>query len=148
MFVDPNKVNLAEKDIEDWLWENPGAIQFEGMKIEGWLGRQVSVPSGVIDLLGYCDAIDYSELHPIVVELKNTEFTQAAILQVCRYAADIDEAVRHVPEWCETIRVVIAKGTPSDQLIYEANAVDVKLRSFEVNYAISISGGGNGRTRL
>ena len=140
MYVDPNKVNLSEKDIEDWLWENPGAIKIDGVKIEGWLGRQVAVPSGVIDLLGYGDHSEYSALQPIIIELKNTEFTQAAILQVCRYAADIDAAVSSMEAWFVPIKIVVAKGTPSDQLLYEASAVDVKLCSFEVNYAISISG--------
>lgn len=28
MIIDERKVNLAEKDIEQWLWENPTLIRF------------------------------------------------------------------------------------------------------------------------
>lgn len=136
MYVDPNKVNLAEKDIEDWLWENPTTL-FEGVK---WLGRQIVVPSGIIDLLGYFNDSDCDCLRPIVIELKNTEFTQASILQVCRYAADINSAIDSLPGWDnEVAKVVIAKGAPSAQLLYEADAVDVSLCTFNVEYSISVS---------
>ena len=151
MKVDPSKVNLSEKDIEDWLFENPGSISIYGHTIEGWIGRQIHVPSGIIDLLGY-HTFGENRIQLVVVEVNNVEFSQSAILQVCRYAHDIENGVYSI-ELDNGLsisdiatKVVIAKGIVTDQLLYEANSVNVSLISFSVNFEIST--GGNWRFTL
>ncbi len=85
MIIDERKVNLAEKDIEQWLWENPTLIRFGHNEIvAGWLYRQMSIPSGVADLVGITESNDL-----VVVEVKNTEIKPDALLQVARYAFDV-----------------------------------------------------------
>lgn len=146
MIINSSKVNLSEKDIEDWLLENPHEIKicYSEYNIEAWIGRQVKVPSGVIDLIGYINGP--KNLWPVIVEIKNSEFTQASILQVCRYAADIQSALNNVSyeennEWSdEVIKIVIAKGTPTSQIQFEADAVNVRLMSFYAQYSLKLEG--------
>lgn len=133
--IDPKKVQLAEKDIEDWLYEYPGSLD-----VTKWVGRQVHVPSGIIDLLGVDE-----DGNPVVVEVKNVEITADAVLQVCRYAADIERGVdalrdSHQQWGCSVRRVVIGKGAIANQTMYEANAVDVELHTFGVCLELDIDG--------
>ena len=141
MKVDPSKVNLAEKDIEDWLYENPEKLRFGwgiSHNVKEWIGRQIIVPSGIIDLLGIFTS--HNRTGFVVVEIKNTEFTQSSILQVCRYASDIqcialDYSVETNDRFFDDVyKVVVAKGEPSNQLMFEANSVNVQLLNFYVNY--------------
>lgn len=137
--IDPRKVNLAEKDIEDWLWENP-----KSLRVDKWVGRQVRVPSGIIDLLG----VRLGKIPlPVVVEVKNVEITPQAILQVCRYAYDIDRIAGEIrarrgefgiENYIE--KILIFKGGVSNDLMYAANALGVWLQSFNVDLNINISG--------
>jgi len=87
VIIDERKVNLAEADIEQWLWENPGAVQIDiwGSQdcVDVWIGRQVAVPSGVIDLLGRT-----ADGTIVVVEVKNTQIQSGALTQVRRYTFD------------------------------------------------------------
>lgn len=140
--------------MEDWIFENPNSVTICGgiRKVEGWIGRQIKVPSGIIDLLGYCRS--ETLLWPVVIELKNTEFTQASILQVCRYSYDITkicdeymnmELIRtgdrdNIKIWSNPVKIVIAKGQPSSQIQFEADSVDVLLKNFEVAYTGKVSG--------
>lgn len=85
MIIDERKVNLAEKDVEQWLWENPTLIRFgRNEAVIKWLYRQLSIPSGVADLVGVTESNDL-----VVVEVKNTEIKPDALLQVARYAFDL-----------------------------------------------------------
>jgi hypothetical protein len=134
--IDPRKVSLAESDIEEWLWKNPQALG-----IDAWIGRQVAVPSGIIDLLGYRE-FQPTNL-PVVVEVKNVELNAAAILQVCRYARDVQTIAAYAsPEKEDSYvyKMVVFKGDVSSQLQYEANAVDVGLYSFDVSLSLIVRG--------
>lgn len=141
-----NKINLSEKDIEDWLWKNPDKLTFgpdRKYKVDRWIGRQIIVPSGIIDLLGICKFSGWTIF--VLVEIKNVDFSQSAILQICRYAADIREIAEDLSyndniKFNENIiKIIVGKGQPNSQLLFEANAVDVQLINFYVNYEISIS---------
>jgi hypothetical protein len=131
--IDPRKVQLAEKDIEDWLYENP-----QSLGVRKWIGRQFHVPSGIIDLLG---VNEYN--YPVVVEVKNVEIDADAILQVCRYAKDIQgivsEKTNDGPFFYVT-KIVVGRGGISSELQYEANAVNVAVMSFQVELSLSVSG--------
>lgn len=146
--IEPNKVQLAEKDIEDWLWENPGALQIlDHYPIEKWIGRQVKLPSGIADLIGiFENAI-------VVVEVKNVELTAEALTQVCRYAADIDalktdwnierfdvNGGEDELEYLSIFKAVVFRGGVTNKLLHEAEALGVELHSFRVKLDLDISG--------
>lgn len=144
MIINSNKVNLSEEDIENWLWENQPSY------ITKWLGRQVKLPSGIADLIGIHKDGDIA-----VIELKNIEIDSAALTQVCRYAKDMENIMdrfcctHYTEEYMyehgmlgQTIiqKYVIGKGIPSDKVIFEANALDVNVGFFSVDYSIKLSG--------
>lgn len=147
MKIDPSKIHLSEKDIEDWLWKNPEQIRFgyhSDYIVKEWVGRQVRVPSGVIDLLGIYDNEGLSSF--VVVEVKNVSFSQSAILQVCRYGQDIRSMLLLNPEnittkaYSRVAKIVIGTGVPNDQLIFEARASSVELINFDVGFYCFLSG--------
>lgn len=83
-----SRMNLCEKDIEDWLFENPEAVVYLGdYSVAKWIGRQFEVPSGIIDLLG----VDQHG-NIVVVEIKIGAIDGKAITQCARYAGDITRA--------------------------------------------------------
>jgi len=145
MKVDPMKVNLAERDIEDWLYKYPNKLDLGfDRSIKKWIGRQVQVPSGRIDLLGIYEFSGHTAL--VVVEIKNVEFSQSAILQVCRYAFDLESISNDYSYRTENrisdqvVKIVVARGTPSNQLLQEAESVNVRLMSFNISFELSIGG--------
>lgn len=86
-FID--RVSLSEKDIEDYLFDNPESVSFYFIKeypfrVARWIGRQVSVPSGIIDLFGITE-----QGAPVVVEVKLGAIDGKAIAQCARYAEDL-----------------------------------------------------------
>lgn len=90
MKLDISRVNLVEKDIEDYLWENPEALSFysrdgeETIGVEQWISRQLEVPSGIIDLFGV-----FSNGNPVIVEVKNVPIDGKAVAQILRYEHDV-----------------------------------------------------------
>jgi len=139
--IDPGRVNLYEKDIEDWLWENPQVVRANYISsiVHHWLGRQIEVPSGIIDLLGVTEEGIVS-----VVEVKNTEINAKTLTQVCRYAADI-ESIQHnyweLAPLPPIFKTVICKGEISDRkMLFEANALNVIVQTFKVRLSLDIDG--------
>jgi len=137
--INPNQVNLAERDIEDYLWENPGAINCseQDWTVDYWLGRQIDIPSGKLDLLGVT-----TDHFLVVVEVKNVEIDSAAIAQVCRYAKDVDQiAYEGLPYYpFPVLKVVVGKGSIPNKIMFEAEATEVKLMTFAVELSLHVSG--------
>lgn len=84
-----DRIPLCEKDIEDYLFDNPGEVSFftndgTNLRIARWVGRQISVPSGIADLLGVTE-----EGAAVVVEVKLGAIDGKAIAQCARYARDL-----------------------------------------------------------
>jgi len=139
MRIDTNKLNLSEKDLEDYIFDNPNIIEvpFTREKITKWIGRQFRIPSGIIDLIGI------TENHKIVViELKNVPFSSSHITQVCRYAADIENAYFNYGGMHNLIvkKILISPFEPSVEFITEANAVNVYLLTINIEINFEISG--------
>ncbi len=140
---------LSERDLEDYLFTHPGAIRtYFGSDIS-WIARQFRVPSGIIDLLGYTITNTGGRPWPVVVELKSVPISSAAITQVCRYSSDVYNAICLCdPElYCdfgerETVfKIVIGPGgSLSNELLYEANALNVSLFTFEPKFDLKIEG--------
>lgn len=140
MRIDPSRVNILEKDIEDFLWENPNAIRGNGYVVERWLKRQYEVPSGIIDLLGVT-----SSKNLVVVEVKNVAINASALTQVSRYAFDILQIARGAAEYIIgdievrpwIYRIVVGKSM-DDKIMLEAESIGVELLSFDVKLGIDI----------
>lgn len=141
MIIDPNKVNLLEEDIEEYLYRNPGAVPgswVSGHRVDRWLARQFRVPSGIIDLLGMCAG--YRETL-VVVEVKNVDITPDALTQVCRYAADITSIGHHALDgrvngnsW--NVHKVVVGPNIDNQVFVEASAVGVQFVKFDVRLSL------------
>ena len=136
--IDKKYVNIPEKAIEDWLFENPeDVLTLDGWTVERWLSRQFKVPSGIIDLLGVCD-----DGSLIVVEVKNEAPTSSALTQVKRYAVDIANIAMEIPNrnLLPVKMTVIGTESVSDQLMFEANAMEIAIMSYEVSLQLELSG--------
>ena len=138
MNIDPKKVQLSEKDLEDWLYENSSAFNYYGIKpITKWAARQFSVPSGVIDLLGINDAGQFS-----VVEVKNVVLTSSCLTQVCRYAHDISEiCFRSIDGWREEeiSKYLVGPYIPDADFLVEANALNVDVMQMQITFSAKLS---------
>lgn len=146
MRIDMSKVNLTEKDIEDWLFENPEDFPthteyYDETPIDRWIGRQYRLPSGIADLVG----IRKSGLL-VVAEVKNIAISKAAILQVCRYASDLEQIVANRTNYnfkdkygAPHIQKIVIGPSIDDQTFMEAQACDVGVVRFSANLNLELS---------
>jgi hypothetical protein len=127
-----NKVSLAERDIEDFLWENPSSV----WNVERWIARQMDVPSGRIDLLGVNRQMD-----PVVVEVKNVAVDSACLTQVSRYANDIRKVLGLLKTTYSPYihTIAIGKGGVSKQVLFEANALGVQVMTFQIELKLLVT---------
>lgn len=146
MKIDISRVNLLEKDIEDWLYDNPDALYGHYPQVGGgdpiteWIGRQYNLPSGIADLIGVRESG-----RVVVVEVKNVAVSKAAILQVCRYTNDVKRilASRVEYKWKEDglpeVEMIVAGTSADAQTFTEAQALDVRVFTFEAQMTLQIS---------
>jgi hypothetical protein len=139
LIVPSNKVNLSESDIEDWLYENPGEVDTGMGTIDRWLGRQYKLPSGIADLIGH------NAFGIAVIEIKNVPITKAAVLQVCRYAVDLEQIAefrdrfpRYGGAQVAVQRVLIGPSI-DNQTFAETLACNVFYVQFKTNFYLTIS---------
>lgn len=132
MNVEPDRIRMTERDMEDYLYTHPE--QLKGA-ITHWVGRQFEVPSGIIDLLG---VNQFGQ--PVVVELKNVPFESRHLTQVYRYASDIETANEFNGIFVPVTKILIGPHAPDDKLMIEAVAMQIRIRKFNVDFTMSISG--------
>lgn len=143
--INESQVNLSEKDIEDWLFANPRHVIFgNDWMVDHWLGRQVKVPSGIVDLIGICSyPYGPDTVALVVVEVKKVEINSAAVAQVCRYAADVERVLSTIERlncannW-SVIKVVIGPGI-STTTYMEAEATNTLFIKFDVDLRLSLN---------
>lgn len=133
MEVDPRKVNLAEADIEQYLWENPHLVQLNRMPIERWIKRQFRIPSGILDLMGVTDTGGLA-----VVEIKNTELKLEHIAQVKRYAYDIDTVLTIHGAYERKCTPVLIGRSIADSLYRDCEACGVHVQVFDVSFTLRV----------
>lgn len=130
-------LNFTERDIEDWIYDNPDALK---LGIVGWIGRQYSLPSGIADLIGY-----RADLMVIVIEVKNVPINKAALAQVSRYAYDVQHIVNDFADysWMDGTRPYVQKVLvgPSidEQTMEEATAMGIDVLLFQAALHIRVS---------
>lgn len=140
MRIDPSKLNLSEKDIEDYLWLNPTIVtgSTDEYGISRWLARQLAVPSGILDLFGINNNGD-----PVVVEIKNGPIDARALAQVSRYAEDIRRVFFSRRGWFPHNAINVQKyavGTSCDaQSVHEAYAIGVKIVVFSFSLNVNFA---------
>lgn len=142
MKIDISRVNLLEKDIEDWLYANPQSLDqsYEENPIVNWIGRQYQLPSGIADLIGV-----RQDRKVVVVEVKNVPINKAAVLQVCRYTDDVKHILTsrmdypHIHNWNEpAVEMVLVGPSIDDQTFMEACAVNVQTFVFSAQLTLDI----------
>lgn len=109
--------------------------------ISRWFGRQYTLPSGIADLIGV-----RGDEGLVVIEVKNVPINKAAILQVCRYAYDLEEIAAfrmgypHAQNFERPYveRVVVGPSIDAQTLI-EAAAVDVRVWQFAITINVDVS---------
>jgi len=138
MLIDANRVNLLEKDLEDFIFKCPNILSGheEGLfKVKKWIGRQYRVPSGIIDLLAINE---YG--HVLIIELKNVPFDASHLTQLSRYASDIDEAYSYEDTPTPIIiKLLVGIKEPPLKLLTEANSLGIHIKTFEFNTEIRVS---------
>ncbi len=74
--------------------------------------------------------------------MKNVTIDANALTQISRYASDLHSALDSLTEDYEAtiLKFVIGVGEISNRIIFEANALDVYLYTFEVSFSPHISG--------
>lgn len=133
MEVDPRKVNLAEADIEQYLWENPHLVQLHGMPIERWIKRQFRIPSGILDLMGV------NRLGSLaLVEIKNTELKLEHIAQVKRYAYDINAVLTIHGAEDRLCNPILVGRSITDSLYRDCEACGVRVQVFDVSFKLGV----------
>lgn len=140
-----NGNTFIEKDIEDYLWDNPGALDctLAPFGVSQWVERQMRLPSGIADLVGICNYRGSNEFpSPIVVELKLNQINSDALTKVSRYAADIEEILDSMVDWPtrEYARVskMVIGSQISNTVFAEAQALGISV----LTYSHSFSFGG------
>lgn len=140
MEVDPRKVNLAEADIEQYLWENPHLVQLHRMPIERWIKRQFRIPSGILDLMGVNSMGSLA-----VVEIKNTELKLEHIAQVKRYAYDIDTVLTIYGAYERLCTPILIGRSVTDSLYRDCEACGVHVQVFDVSFKLTVRSMGWGQ---
>ncbi len=142
MVIDPSKVNLCEKDIEDYLFANPEYVGTDGWWMKRWVKRQYAVPSGIIDLLGLTYSNEY-----VVVEVKNVAIDSSALTQVSRYGFDIVNILQHCNRRRTEVkpsgfwplhRMVIGKSIDAKTML-EAEALGIEVITFDIRLSLGMN---------
>lgn len=136
-----SRMNLSERDIEDWLFENPEMCRYgDYWCIDRWFGRQYRLPSGIADLVGVT-----SQGCVAVVEVKNVPADGKAIAQVCRYAYDLKNVMGYRWDYeCRDAngpviqKIVVAPSISDVNTYFEADALQVTLLEFKVSLHVDI----------
>lgn len=141
MIISPSKVNLLEKDVEDWLWANPNALAIhEYDPVIEWTHRQFSLPSGIADLVGMTEHGSVA-----VVEVKNTPIGPDALAQVARYASDIEwmcylaSIQANAPGKIPRVKRVVVGRSIDRKTFLEARALDITIFVFDVTLSLSLT---------
>ena len=134
--LDIDKINFLEKEIEDWIY-----INYKILGMEGWIGRQVKLPSGRADLIGFRNNIIY------VIEIKTGVIISEGLPQVCRYAADVQEIINQleISEIYSIQKMIICAGGITNHIMFEADALKIDLRTFDITVTASFNTGGRHR---
>lgn len=135
MTVDTAKVSLGEKDIEDYLYDNPGVVRNrQGIPIKQWIGRQFRVPSGIIDLLGVTKGGILA-----IVEVKLGAIDAGALTQVSRYASDISMVLVSLDlghdVFYDVDRICVGNRIDSKTSL-EASALNIGVNVFSIEISL------------
>lgn len=124
----------SEKDMEDYLWDNPGVVD-----VGSWAARQFRICSGIIDLIGW--NVGRDELY--VFELKNIPVEATALTQVSRYVSEIRALMENSGVPYDDLRYIVTPvvigGPPADKMIaVEARALGISLKTIRAELGVRV----------
>lgn len=139
MSVDPKKINLSEKDLEDYLYQHPEKVTlpYTDWTVQSWFGRQLRVPSGIIDLIGITEQDTI-----VLVELKNTDFEAAHLTQIQRYSKDIEEAYSVAGGYHDLFitKMLIGIKPPKHNFLVEADSMGIFVKTMKIEFDVNMDG--------
>ena len=146
-------MKILERDLEERLYSTPSLLNpaivtgRANYAMQGWIARQMRVPSGRIDLLGML--VKYSgpndddwgpevTRHPVIVELKRGAIDAAALAQVGRYLNDIRNIVETIeytwgiaPTGRDLFAVIVGERADRNTIL-AARGLGVVLLSYDM----------------
>lgn len=137
---------VTESLIEKYLVDDPMGLILkpENIFVTHWIKRQYQLPNGRLDLLGQLSNGDIA-----VVEIKNVTVGGDAIAQVCRYAYDIRVGLDELREinvsagntviYIPNVRSIVVGPAFTDMTVYAAEALNVSLIQFDLNFMLGFS---------
>ena len=135
---------LSEKDIEDYFFNRPQVLD----NTLEWIGRQVRLPSGIADLVGFHYTNTNGRPRLYVLELKKEAIKSQHLTQVCRYTEDLDRIIDEIyfhehdqmvtrDDRVRAEKVVAGFGVAGDHVMFEADAMGVTLVNLTMDVYIS-----------
>ena len=129
---------MLEKDLEDWIYENPREFITGYFEFDRWIGRQVVLGNGIADLIAQIKC--NTGLGLAVIELKRGSIDDLAIAQVLRYTDDVTDTMM-MSSVCDSaeLRVfpVVCGSDIDDKAIATARAANVVTRIYESMFSFS-----------
>lgn len=124
------EVRYSEKDIEDWLWEDPGRFSL----VDGWVSRQMILGNGgKLDLLGY-KKDSRGLLGLVLIELKSNPIKTEDLLQVAGYEYYLKDLIKSAYYQQPTITKCVI-GTDhriGRDILEDATSLDIYLFSANI----------------
>lgn len=137
MNLTAESVNVLEAHVEEWLYRNPamfGKAAGDFFRDFEWVGRQLRIPAGIIDLLG-CYTNPLGDNGLLVVEVKRGRIEEAALTQVCRYAESLDD-VMGASLYAPAIERMVVGTEIGNKEFATAMALRISVMTFEVRLSL------------
>jgi len=135
------RIEYSERDIEDWLWENPDKVDW----VDGWIERQLVLPNNSrLDLLGY--KMHKGKMNRLVLaELKANPIQKEDLHQVLLYSSELKYLkYKFNIDYLDITKVLVGTNNSiSNELLDLANALEIFIYSAEIddNDGIAVGSG-------
>lgn len=133
-------IRYMEKDIEDWMFDNPNKVPF----VDGWIDRQLILDNGTrLDLLGHIKIGGHETI--VITELKARPVKLSDLIQLKRYEYHLIYTIERIGLISINTRCCLV-GTNRDSInsivVDFANALDIGIYSVNLgtNESLEIYG--------
>lgn len=125
------RIEYSEKDIEDWLWENPDKVDW----VDGWIERQLVLPNNSrLDLLGF--KTHNGKMNRLVlVELKANPIQKEDLHQILLYFSELKYLQFKCNfEQLDITKVLVGTNTSiSNEMLDLASVLEVFIYSAKID---------------
>lgn len=129
------QLDIKEKDVEEYLYNHPDLASPDHMPIKRWLGRQLHLPTGIIDLIGIAEFS--GKTFPIIIEVKNVDIKAEAITQVSRYRKEIVDALNRLYDFSDNVycaAAIVSTGKIDGKEYFSAKALDIHIIQLDLGF--------------